>query len=343
MRKTFWHQIILISALLGFTVNAFAIPAPRKITTMAQPDGTILHVWLKGDEFFHYIQSTDGYLLLADRNGFYTYAEHDSTGRLQAGSRIARDVDKRTDSDRVFLKSIKPGLSFSNTQMGAVFEKRMLRGSANKSALRSTKALAPELINNYPTTGSPKSLVILVNFSDKSFNPGNTTSGFSNMLNQEGYEEGYHVGSSRDYYRYNSGGLFTPDFVVVGPVTLPNTMAYYGHNDGDGYDLNPEQMVKEACELINGEVDFAEFDLDNDHIVDNVYVFYAGMGEADGGNENTIWPHSYSVSKKYPNLILDGMKIDAYACSGELNGSGNRSGIGTFTHEYAHILGLPDM
>ena len=49
-----------------------------------------------------------------------------------------------------------------------------------------------------------------------------------------------------------------------------------------------------------------------------------------------------SVTKFY-----DGVQLDSYACSNELNynysGAIDMDGIGTFCHEYGHVLGLPDL
>ena len=45
--------------------------------------------------------------------------------------------------------------------------------------------------------------------------------------------------------------------------------------------------------------------------------------------------------------MLDGVRINRYACSSELRLSANNqpaiASIGTFCHEYAHTLGLPDL
>ena len=42
-------------------------------------------------------------------------------------------------------------------------------------------------------------------------------------------------------------------------------------------------------------------------------------------------------------LSLDGVTVDTYACSSELNGDGNLDGIGTFCHEFSHCMGFPDL
>ena len=100
-------------------------------------------------------------------------------------------------------------------------------------------------------------------------------------------------------------------------------------------------MIKEACELVNDSVDYSLYDNDNDGYVDFVYVIYAGYGEADGGGDNTIWPHQYFI---FQTLKLDNTKIYRYACSNEMdNYTKHHTGIGTFCHEFSHVLGLPDL
>ena len=91
-------------------------------------------------------------------------------------------------------------------------------------------------------------------------------------------------------------------------------------------------------------MDFTLYDNDNDGYVDFVYVFYAGYGEADGGSANTIWPHAYSLTASNINCTIDGKRVDSYACSNEMSSvSGVHDGIGTFCHEFSHVLGLPDL
>jgi M6 family metalloprotease-like protein len=330
----------------GCVFQASAIPASPKAVQVIQPDGTSLTVWMKGDEFSHYAVSTDGYTLLPNDNGYYTYATTDSLGSLRPSDVIAHNVEERDIFDLHFLATTPSGLTFSASQKSATITKRIEQSIRKNSALRSTTALKPGLLAEYPTTGSPKSLVILVNFKDVSMNTTHTATVFDNMQNKSGYSENGHVGSVRDYYQFNSGGLFNPDFVVVGPVTVSQNMSYYGGNDSSGNDKLPAVMVQEACQLVDSQVDFSQFDADSDGTVDNVYVYYAGLGEADGGSANTIWPHSYSLSSSSISLTLDGKKVDSYACSAELKSGTSGSvltGIGTFTHEYGHILGLTDM
>ena len=190
--------------------------------------------------------------------------------------------------------------------------------------------------------GQKKGVVILAQFTDVKFKTGNDLAKYKRILNEEGYSEGKFKGSVADYFKAQSAGQFELDFDVVGPYTLKNNQKYYGSNDSDGNDLRPEEMVVEACKQANAEVDFKDYDWDGDGEVDQVFVVYAGKGEADGGNANTIWPHMWSLAEVSKSLTLDSVKINNYACSNEIDASGAIEGIGCFCHEFSHCMGFPD-
>ena len=202
---------------------------------------------------------------------------------------------------------------------------------------------------------APRGLVILVNFKDTKFNASNTQAAMNELMNSSNYTYNDATGSVRQYFSDQSDGQYTPEFDVIGPVTLTNNVAHYGGNDAGGDDLLPGDMVVEACSIANAlhNVDFTQYDNDRDGYVDFVYVIYAGKGEADGGTENTIWPHSWDVySAEYfgncsyneSKRMFDDRYIYQYACSAELDGpTGKRAGIGTIAHEFSHVIGLPDL
>ena len=206
---------------------------------------------------------------------------------------------------------------------------------------------------------APRGLVILVNFKDTKFNASNTQVAMNDLMNSSNYTDNGATGSVRQFFSDQSGGQYKPDFDVIGPVTLANTVAHYGANDSEGNDVLPGDMVVEACSIANAQhaVDFTRYDHDSNGYVDFVYIIYAGKGEADGGAANTIWPHSWDVysaavsgyasfskSQYYARATFDGKRVLNYACSGEIDGqTGKRAGIGTIVHEYSHVIGLPDL
>lgn len=193
-------------------------------------------------------------------------------------------------------------------------------------------------------TGNKKGLIILVDFPDKPFKTGHDQALFNQIANEKGYSENGFKGSVSDYFSAQSNGLFNLSFDVVGPVRMSKKSTYYGGTSRTGDDEPVDELVKEACRKVDDQVNFANYDWSGNGEVDQVFVLYAGKGQADGGANNTIWPHEYWLSA-YPggsHITLDGKKIDTYACSSELNGQEGLSGIGTICHEFSHCLGLPD-
>jgi M6 family metalloprotease-like protein len=273
-----------------------------------------------------------------NNRGYYTYAVANGLNQYNPGERIARDPEKRSTEDISFLSSVaKPT---TNEILTTGSQSRIKRVG---NAVTAT---------GFPKTGNPKSLVIMVNFSDKSFVVPTPQDAFTKLLNQSNYSTNGGTGSAKDYFLASSNGQFGPQFDVVGPYTLANTIAYYGANDTQGYDVKPAYMIVDACKAAdNAGVDFTQYDTDNDGYIDNVFVYYAGYNEAEYGPENTIWPHRWVVEPgtNYPStpptaVKFDGKTVYDYACTSELQGSTGSSmcGIGTFTHEFGHVIGLPD-
>lgn len=193
----------------------------------------------------------------------------------------------------------------------------------------------------FPLQGTPKSLVLLVGFKDLPFKQ--SLEDFNALLNESGYSYNGATGSCRDYFIAASDSLFQPQFDVFGPFTVSGKVADYGAPEGETHDKNPQAMVIEACQLAaESGVDFSDYDLDNDRILDNVFIYYAGHNQAEGADANTIWPHKWSV---WEDVRVDGIRLATYACTSEFSDSGGtrRASIGTFCHEFGHVLGLPDL
>ena len=209
-------------------------------------------------------------------------------------------------------------------------------------AVRAVRRAAAQktVSSTYPLTGSPKSLVILVNFADLKFKY--ELSDFERMLNESGYSENGGVGSARDYFIASSDSVFSPQFDCYGPVTVSKGYAYYGANSGGSNSQHAAQMVIEACNLVaDMGVDITQYDTNNDGRIDNIFVYFAGHNEAEHGGENTIWPHRSYITT---GDRVQGKLLSDYACTSELRGASGNSmcGIGTFCHEFGHVLGLPD-
>lgn len=302
-------KLFLTLALTVMALTVSAIPAkPGIIRTLTLSDGTTVKAQLVGDEHGHYWLAQDG----------RAYQQQEGTAY------------------------------FSEVSLSSVTTKAQARRS--QSNARRTKRLAPRRVGEVGgITGKKKGIIILVNFGDVAFQKANNNALYQRIANEKNFSYGDFKGSMYDYFYAQSEGQFELSFDVVGPVTVSQTQSYYGANDSQGNDKYPAKMVIEALKLADSQVNYADYDWDGDGEVDQVYVVYAGKGEADGGASTTIWPHEWTLSSAayYGDgsgaQTLDGVKIDTYACGGELNGqTGEINGIGTMCHEFSHCLGYPD-
>ena len=351
-------RIIIFSLLVVcFVQTTFAIPAYPKPLKVKQADGSWLTIQMRGDEHGHYVLTSDGIPVVFNaRQRNYEYADW-KDGKVQASGIKAVEASERTAKVKAFVEGQDKSAILESFKRARLQQLQQVLSARRNVSLKASSNPQKEKLNNFPTIGEVHSLVILVQFADTKFSTVGSDAHqfFNNMLNEPGftYSNGAN-GSARDFYLNSSNGRFQPKFDVIGPVTLPEKYSYYGANKGSSVD-NPvrlEEFVREACTLADPSVDFSQYDHNQDGFIDNIYFFYAGKGEADSGDGNAIWPHSayYSdiasqAGTAQTSLKLDGVEVGNYTCSNEINGTlitPQPAGIGTFVHEFGHVLGLAD-
>ena len=348
-------RFLTLAAMFMLAASAFAVPAKRVKRQVQQPDGSVLTVMLRGDENFHYTSTEDGQPLVQRADGAYCYATLDSNGKLTASAQVAHDVESRGAAELSFLnyytaesqKVRSLGMERAKQRNARRMARLANRGVVDASGKPVRRVMAGATGGEgIGVTGKRKGLVILVNFKDKKMQSKHTQAEWNDYFNKVGYNKYGNNGSVHDYFYAQSYGKLDLEFDVIGPVTVSKNMASYGANDAQGNDIDPAGMIKEACELAYAKekMDMSQYDWDGDGAVDQVYVIYAGYGEAAGGEKNTIWPHEWDIEGGGYSLVLGGQRIRTYACSSELNGGSGTyiSGIGTACHEFSHCMGIPD-
>jgi M6 family metalloprotease-like protein len=359
-------KLLLTTALtlMAYAV-ATAIPANKRPVTVTQPDGSTLTLQLVGDEWRHYYRTTDGYTLVKDSRGYYTYARRNAAMQLVPSTQVAHDEAQRSDKENTFLagiaKNIAPDMA-PDAQQRMQHEMQSRRQAAEKtrSAMqqrRTAKAQAASGRRFAPSYDYSKfrGLIILVEYNDKSFSREDYASIFNDMINQPNYT-GYYdtrnrkqtfVGSVRDYFTDNSDSLFQPEFDIVGPVKVSYSQYYPQASN------NAHIIFKQAIDRINSTVDFSKYDGDNDGQIDMIYFVVPGFSSSYGGNDSRLlWPHAWDFSNYYRNQRYDGKRLGRYACSTEMYGWEQYDGIneyyacidgiGTICHEFSHVLGIMD-
>lgn len=337
-------------ALMGIA-SGFAAKAHTALTTITQSDGSQLTIRLHGDEHFSWYSTADDVLIVQVGSNYYV-AQVEEDGTLKATPQLAHNAGERgTVEEQVINNQNK--------------EKFLNLLNAEPQAL--AKPIGTVTPAYFPHTGSPKALVILVEFQDVKFKTSDPVATFTHYLKGaegEAAPEANNAyvtkrmvnhGSVFQYFKDMSQGKFTPQFDIVGPVTVNKNSAYYGSNTG-GTDANFKEMIAEACKNVSTNVNFADYDQDNNGYIDLVYIIYAGYSESFGGNSaDCLWPKSGSATFNEPgtniSLKLNGKMISRYGINNELNGTPKNwiegkpllNGIGLFCHEFSHTMGLPDL
>ena len=333
-------NLLLLLVMGLMCLNALAVPADPTPATVTQPDGTTLTIVLHGDEFFNYLTTTDGYTVVKNKAGYYTYARLDGD-RLVASNTVARD--NRTAADRAYLAGVPKSLkSQAMVEQGRkMLNQRndLLRGIGHGGHMDYSKF---------------RGLIILINYTDRNFNeyvPSNYTpiDFYEAMINSHDYQ-GYTLpfgtkvdamGSVRDYYYDNSFQQFDPHFDILGPVDVPYACT-------DAHQFKCDSIFFAALEALDPDVDFSQYDTDEDGTADMVFFMVAGHGsDVTANNRDYLWPHMKDFTE---SPVLDGVNFRLYACSTNMTGEENEyyvnynnvAGIGTICHEFSHCLGLPD-
>lgn len=304
-------KIILFSLAICAAIVTWAVPADRTPFVLTLVDGTQVVVTMCGDENFSWYETADGNIVEETKDGYVL------------GKRSANDV-------------------------------RTLAHKARKAAPRriGSQATAP-----LPSLGSPHIPVILVNFQDSVFHTKPTEQEllafydlyFNGTRDGVLYKDHGSYGAVRDYFSDQSHGQFTPEFDIIGIVTLDHNEEHYGQNSGSSKDTRYSDFCKEAATkaMEKYDVDWEPFsNRGGQNVVDMTVFVYAGCGENTSGvPSTTLWPKWSSLG-----FTVNGIKFKSGLCSSEnmpIKESGviigaKTDGIGVFCHEMNHALGLPD-
>lgn len=306
MKKLFFTSLFTLVAVI-----AMAVPVQRgQWKTITLADGSKVKVEAVGDELCHYWRSAadDVYLL---KNNVFVKAD-------------AHELVEAVKNERVEM----------NAQRLARFEKYF--GNKFGAVSKDMKKLGLKKLS-----GTKKGLVLLIEFSDTHFLDVHTTDFYKKVLNEGGPAERGYGKSVKQYFSDQSNDKFTVDFDVSPIIRMPNAH--------DKYTTSVPEMIRYAISQLksnNPNLNWDEYDWDNDGEIDMIFVLYAGYGQATKSDDTTlIWPHESSIGYNRPTV---GSKtVDTYACANEIDynwGNGDRDGgIGTFCHEFSHCLGYPDL
>lgn len=312
--------------------NCAAYPGMIEVT---QPNGAVINLFIKGNEVFHYYETTDGYTVMQNpaNGGQYEYAKQAVNGFIVPnGVAVNQSLNKTTEA-----KHLKP----SKQQIKEAYA--LFMGNTPASAFNKS---GEEGI--FPSKGKRKLLVALVQFPDDPtvF----STNSFERLLSEPGYSDNNCAGSFRDYYLANSHGELDLDITVIGWYTASRPRVQYGQKDAQGnsnpsYNSNVQELVAQTIDSAEAAgINFADYDNDGDGDMDGLVIFHAGFG-AEQGKNGYIWSHRWTLWGNN-DRFYDGVTIKNYCINPskrDFNNGTTQVRIGVVSHEFGHVLGLPDL
>lgn len=147
--------------------------------------------------------------------------------------------------------------------------------------------------------------------------------------------------SMTSFYRQMSYGALEVDGEVLGWLRAPQSYRYYTAGEsgtGATFPQNTPGLLQDALTVLCQQDTLTRFDTDGDGFVDGIFLIHAGGGAEAEPNRtkrrNMIWSHKWTLPQPFIN---QGVKVFAYSTEPE------DGRVGVFSHEFGHVLGLPDL
>jgi M6 family metalloprotease-like protein len=319
-------KISLLVFVLFITITAYSAYLKNVPVDLKQPDGTVIHCFITGDEFHRRVHNKDNYTIIQEpQTGYYVYA-------LKKGEELVPSEYVVGKSDPKKL-AIEPNLDIPVQRME---EKRT-------EMLKSTK-----ISTGSQNIGKFYNLVVFVRFADdEEF--ADKFSTYKSMFNNK--EPG--TNSVYNYFLEASYGQIEVSSSLYPTSTNDNILSYKDFNPRNFYTawslVNPigyksslersereQLLLQNAINSIKSEISpSSSIDGNNDNIIDNICFIIKGSPELWG---ELLWPHASYLRSR--NIVINQKAAATYSFQLEfLEGSG----VGILCHELFHNLGAPDL
>ncbi len=159
--------------------------------------------------------------------------------------------------------------------------------------------------------------------------------------------------SLKNYYKEISYMRYVPEGEVYGWYRAPQPSTFYSNKEnGFGkYPNSAEKLVEDVIELAKNDpdahIDWSSFDTNNNGYVDNLIIVHSGAEASYTGNLDDLWAHVYIIPT--PKTIQDintniSTNVWVYEMVSEyLSQPTDTPTVGIDSHEFGHLLGLPDL
>ncbi|MBR6775945.1 MAG: T9SS type A sorting domain-containing protein [Bacteroidales bacterium] len=321
-------RILLLAMLLLGVTSIFSAPFQNVKKILKQPDGTELHCFASGDEFYNRLHDADGFTIVQAENGYFVYATADARGNVVPTEYIAGITDPKA-------LGLRPNVMISQDDYQKIRQERT-------AMMRDVKDTDDEVLNH----GVYNNIVVFIKFKGDA-DMTTSASTVESMFNANGY---YDI-SMNNYFKkatYNQLSMVSHyyplpegDKVIAYEDIYPRNyyQPYNPVTNPDGYTDQAERefpLLKRAIEFIADQIpDTLDIDRNNDGYVDNViFVVKGNVGDW----AELLWPHMWSMYGE--EAYIHGKRV--WTFNFQLETSSYFS-VSTLCHEMSHSLGFPDL
>lgn len=316
--------VIILGLFVGVAGTASAAPAGDNYHVLTQPDGTQFEAKQWGNEFNHGWENKDGYTITKTSDGWWVYADVEAGKITPTDTKVG--IDEPTDNLSKHLRAD------ANTSQKLSPDVQLSASSDGPS-----EASLPEKI---PATGSVNLPVVLINY-DNTATEYRVTD-FQSLIFGDNPSIATGPGSVKDYYEETSNGKLTisgGSNGAEGWYTADNGHDYYGQSY-----VKAAELAREAVRKSDEDIDYSQYDNNDDGWVDGVIVIHQGGGEEASGDPGDIWSHKWSFT--FAGLSAyetnDGVSVNSYTLQPETYNN-KITTIGIISHETGHIFGMGDL
>jgi len=338
MKKLFF-TILLVCA---YGLSVYAYYENNYPITVTQPDGTIVHCFATGDEFYNWVHDENGFTLIRDpQTGIVVYAKLENDELVSTGYQVG---------------SIDPATIGLQPWLNITAEKRMqIRTDFFKNTPEKPVREGYTPPRSGWNNGTLNNLVIYIRFSDQTEFPEKGTI-YKDMHNkdQEGYpsQYGYFKALSNEktlipstFYPVSEGSVIISYqdiyprsyFMPYNATTNPD--GYQGGDNGSQRVEREHQLLKRAVDAVANEIPpDLDLDFNNDGLVDNICFIVRGAPTAWA---TLLWPHRWALYTSSAATYIHGKRVWDFNMQIETHLDGSSASV--LAHEMNHTLGAPDL
>ena len=333
---------VLAPWLLGFAAVLVAVSAQAAFLRnvpqiLKQPDGTVVHLFATGDEYYNRLHDGNGFTVLRDPDTGYLVYAIKVDGRLQPTAFVVGEADPAA-------AGLEPGLKpdpWTLPDPEEIYPGSRYHGRVGTLGLSNAPAFS--VINN---------VVIFIRFSDEPAAGFNSTDTYQMWFNSTAGTassmQRYFLEASYNQLLVSSTFYPAPSGSVIASYQDSNPRAYYKPYDASTNPIGYKDDERNAREwsLLQGAVaavasqvpSTLNVDTNNDGFVDSV-VFVVSGTAVNADWSNLLWPHKWSLDYQNYPATINGKLVGDY----DLQLDGNIEGSGVLCHEMTHTLGAPDL